>query len=104
MNFSSFFGVVFAMFIFYQALHHTSPDVLMFLDLHGLIVVLGGTLAAASISFPILKVISLLKVFFLRVLGKNKADYQTVIQQIIDLNKKASVGLSALKDAVPLIK
>jgi chemotaxis protein MotA len=99
MNFSSLIGVIFGGTIMYLALSHTSDDIRMFLDPHGMIIVMGGTAAAASISFPILKVLALLKVFFLRVLGRNRVDYQGVITQILELNKKATVGLSALQEA-----
>jgi chemotaxis protein MotA len=104
MNLSSLFGVLFGVAVMYQALAHTTDDIAYFLDMHGLIIVVGGTLAAASISFPINKVLMLVKVFVIRVLGGKKANYQAVIQQIIELNKKASIGISGLKEALPGIK
>lgn len=104
MNFSSLFGILFGMTVFGMALSHTSDDLLMFFDPHGLLIVVGGTAAAASICFPIGKVLTLMKVFVLRVLGHRKPDYQAVIQEILDLNKKAGLGLPALKDAVPRIR
>ncbi|OFZ71829.1 MAG: hypothetical protein A3K03_04390 [Bdellovibrionales bacterium RIFOXYD1_FULL_44_7] len=104
MNISSAFGVAFGIAIMYSALKATSPDLTFFLDFHGILIVCGGTAAAASISFPVLRVIALLKVFLLRVLGRNKVDFQGVVAQILDLNKKASIGLTALKDALPTVK
>jgi len=62
------------------------------------------TLAAASISFPIVQVISLLKVFLLRVLGAHRVDYASVIAQLLELNKKASLGLSGLNEHLPSIR
>ena len=104
MNLSSIFGVLFGITVMYSALTHTTSDLNFFLDFHGILIVIGGTAAAASISFPINKVLALLKVFVLRVLGRNKNNYQNVIAQIIDLNKKASVSVTALKDAIPNIR
>lgn len=104
MNFSSFFGLLFGMSIMYAALSHTTSDMSMFLDFHGILIVCGGTAAAASISFPVVKVLSLLKVFFLRVLGRNRVDYPGTIQQLLELNKKASNGITALNEAIPQIK
>ncbi|MCM2276855.1 MAG: MotA/TolQ/ExbB proton channel family protein [Oligoflexia bacterium] len=104
MNFSSLFGIVFGIGVLYAALHATADDMKFFLDMHGILIVCGGTAAAASISFPVGKVLALLKVFFLRVLGQNKVDYQGTISQILELSKKASIGLSALNEAVPGIK
>ncbi len=104
MNFSSLFGVVFGVAVMYLAMNGATTNLMFFLDPHGILIVCGGTMAAASISFPVAKVLALLKVFILRVLGRNKVDYQGNIAQILELNKKASIGLSALKDAIPSIK
>ena len=38
------------------------------------------------------KLLALTRVFLLRVLGKNKVDYQGTVTQILELNKKASMG------------
>ncbi len=104
MNFSSFLGVGMGVAIMYFALKAGNENLMYFLDEHGILIVVGGTLSAASISFPIIKVLSLLKVFLLRVLGKNKVDFQGSIAQLMELNKKATVGLSALNDALPNLK
>jgi chemotaxis protein MotA len=37
-------------------------------------------------------------------LGKRKSDYQGVIQQLLELNKKASLGVTGLKDSVGSIR
>lgn len=87
-----------------MALEATTPDMRFFLDFHGILIVVGGTAAAASISFPLIKVLSLLKVFILRVLGRNKVDFQGVVSQLLELNKKASIGITAINDALPGLK
>ena len=104
MNFSSAFGVAFGIAIMYSAMKATTPDMGFFLDFHGILIVWGGTAAAASISFPVFRVLALFKVFLLRVLGRSKPDFQGAIAQLLELNKKASIGLNALRDALPLIK
>jgi chemotaxis protein MotA len=104
MNFSSLFGVVFGIAVLLTSLKASASDLTYFLDFHGILIVCGGTAAAASISFPVRKVVALFKVFVLRVLGQNRVDYQGTIAQILELNKKASVGLAALSEAIPTIK
>lgn len=104
MNFSSFIGVLVGIGVMYGALHATTDNLAFFLDFHGILIVCGGTAAAACISFPLPEIISLVKIFVLRVLGKHKIDYQGVITQFLELNKKASIGLSALNEALPKIK
>jgi chemotaxis protein MotA len=104
MNFSSIFGVLFGVGVLYGALRATTPNMEFFLDPHGILIVVGGTAAAASISYPMSQIFMLLKVFFLRVLGRNKVDYQGTISQILDLHKKASSGVTALTESISGIK
>lgn len=104
MNISSLIGVLLGMGVLYGALSGATDNLQFFLDVHGVLIVCGGTMAAASICFPIGKVLQLTKVFFLRVLSKNHANYQDTINQILELGKKASLGLSGLKESVPAIR
>ncbi len=104
MNFSSMFGVLFGFTVMYYALQGATTNLAFFLDPHGIMIVLGGTLAATSISFPFSKILTLTKVFLLRVLGQNRVEYQTVINQLIELNKKAGMGVTALNEMVPHLK
>lgn len=104
MNISGLIGIMIGVGVMYEALKATSDNMMMFLDPHGILIVCGGTLAAASISYPILQVLGLLKVFLLRVLGRHHNEYHSVISQILELNKKAAAGVTGLKDLVPQIK
>lgn len=104
MNFSSIFGVLFGGSIFYLALTTSNMNLAFFLDTHGIMIVLGGTAAAASISFPLSKLLALIKVFVLRVIGRSQVDYQGTIQALLDLSKRASSGTSALRDSLGSIQ
>jgi chemotaxis protein MotA len=104
MNFSSFFGVLIGIGVMYASLTATTDNLQFFLNIHGILIVCGGTAAAASISYPLSHLLSLTKVFVLRVLGRNKVDYQGTISQLLELNKRASIGLSSLNDAIGSIR
>lgn len=104
MNFSSFFGVLIGISVMFTALTSTTDNLEVFLDLHGILIVCGGTAAAASISYPLSHLVSLTRVFALRVLGRNKVDYQGTITQLLELNKRASMGLSALSESLNSIQ
>lgn len=104
MNFSSIFGLILGMGVMYTSLNATTTNLSFFLDMHGILIVCGGTAAAASISFPLNKVLTLFKVFVMRVLGRNTVDYHYVISQLLELNKKVSLGISALNEALPTIR
>lgn len=103
MNPSSLIGLVLGLGVMYAAMTATTDNMSFFLDFHGILIVCGGTAAAASISFPISKIVDLLRVFVLRVLGKNRVDYQTAITQLLELNRKAAMGLPTLKEAANAI-
>ncbi len=98
MNISSLFGVLLGIGILGASIHESGMEAAFFLNFHGVVIVLGGTLAAASISYPLTKVFALMKVFFLRVLGRNKIDFAEVIETIIELNKKISLGSVSLNE------
>lgn len=104
MNFSAIIGLILGGTVLFASLHESGMPVTYFLNFHGIVIVCGGTLAAATISFPIKKLLILLKIFFLRVLGGRKPNYTLTIEQILELNKKAALGLSALNDSVPNLK
>lgn len=104
MNFSSLIGVLIGFVVFFGALYESGMDMMFFLNFHGIVIVCGGTLAAAAISFPITKVLMLVKVFFLRLLGKNTVDYQGTVEAFLELNKKVSLGMASSSDAVASIK
>src|SRR3954454_2186027 len=103
MNFSSLLGICFGIAMMYAALTATA-DLHFFLDFHGILIVCGGTAAAASICFPIKNVLILMKVFVLRVLGRSGVNYPEIITQILELNKKAVAGVTALNELVPSIR
>jgi chemotaxis protein MotA len=68
-----------------------------FFDLHGLLVVIGGTLAATAVSFQAPRIIQLLKIFWSRsVLGKD-FDYQDTIRSIIRIAEARNRGTADLK-------
>lgn len=104
MNLSSVFGVLFGITVMYFALGSAAKDLTFFLDPHGILIVCGGTAAAASISFPLSKLLALFKVFMMRVLGRNAVDYQGTIQQILELSKKMGTGATALNESINTVK
>lgn len=104
MNISSFLGLTFGIGVLFAALRATADDPRFFLDFHGILIVVGGTLAAASISFPIIDVLLLVKVFFLRVLGRHRNHYEEIITQLLELNKKGATGVTSLNDLLPNLK
>lgn len=73
MNKSSVLGFHLAFLVIYLGVLHNSPNPSLFLDPHALILVCGGTLAAALIAFPINKLGKIFDFLFLRVLFKSRS-------------------------------
>ena len=83
MNFSSLVGIVFALSVLWFGVIHPAPNPALFLDSHAIILVCGGTLAAALIAFPAKKLLNLLSFFLFGVLFKRKKSNQEVAQEVI---------------------
>ncbi len=104
MRFTSLIGIFIGLGVMALSLMETGMDMMFFLNFHGIVIVCGGTLAAAAISFPLEKLLTLGKVFFLRLIGRNRVDFQGTIEQMLELNKKLSLGLSGGQEMISGIK
>lgn len=89
MNFSSILGMVFAFAVFFGSLLTASSNIKIFFNGHAFLIVAGGTLAAAMISFPIAHIWRIQKIVFRKVVGKTGAKTQDLISEVI----KLSIGL-----------
>lgn len=91
MNFSTIigFGVAFAVLVFAVGQAEEARSVL--LDKHALMIVLGGTCAAAFVSFPIKRILKLSFLAFRRIIGMSDQDAEGIIRQVI----KIAEGLQA---------
>jgi len=101
MNLSSLFGVVASLVVFIVALVMSSKNYKVFIDAHALIVVIGGTVAATTICFPIKKVMKLIGVFIRRVLGKTRDNYPEIIDDVVLLAQAYKKGKTAFEAAIP---
>lgn len=104
MSFSSLIAVVLTVGIIASSIHESGMNAGFFVNFHGVVIVLCGTLTAALMAFPLPKVFGLTFVFIKRVLGRNRIDYAATIEQILELNKKVTMGLSSLKETIPNIR
>ena len=93
----------------------SSSNSKIFLDPHGILIVIGGTAAAAMLCFPIKTYLRVAKVLKNKILGNYALRYDTVIAEIVDLakgirdnsdygkTKAKSVNTPFLKDALELM-
>lgn len=104
MNFSSIIGIVAAVSVFVISLLTATSSWGIFLDPHGILIVLGGTMAASLVCFPLKTFVSLFKVFFNKVIGKYAHAHENVIYEIVALSKGYRDNANYLQENVKTIK
>ena len=85
MNFSSIFGILAALTVLVLSVMGSSKSLLVFLDPHGILIVIGGTAAAGLMCFPLRFYLRISKVFVKKFLGAYATRYDVVITEIVDL-------------------
>lgn len=103
MNFSTMIGFILSVTVFSAALMTSAKDFRIFLDQHAILIVVGGTMAASTICFPISKMFGLIKVFFRRILGKSKHNYAALIEEIVALSQASRRGRPAFEASISKI-
>lgn len=104
MNKSSASGLILALLVFLTIALTSTKNPLVFLDWHAGLIVIGGTAAAAMISFSTKNIIMLCKVFASRVLKSTQKQYSEVIDEMVDLATNYRNDDSYLSKALPNIK
>lgn len=87
MNLSSLVGIIAALTVFFVSIFTATQAREVFLDPHGILIVIGGTAAAGLICFPFETFVTLSKVFVQKILGKYALKHAVVIREIVDLSK-----------------
>ena len=104
MNISSLIGIVCALAVFVISILTSTSTWGIFLDPHGILIVIGGTIAASLICFRLSIFVTLFRVFINKILGKDSQKYEIVIQEIVDLAKNNRDNASYLKENFQNIK
>jgi chemotaxis protein MotA len=92
MNISAPFGFVVAVAMVYYAVTSGIKNAGVFINEHAAIVVIGGTVAAALICFPISHFFNIFKVYMRALLGKTKQETLQVINEIVIISQGMNQG------------
>ena len=101
---SSLFGLFLAIAVFLIVALSSVKNPVVFLDWHAIVIVIGGTIAAALLSFSIKNIAQLFKIFFSRVLKGKQKHYSEVISEIVNLAKEYRSDSGAMASSVSKIK
>jgi chemotaxis protein MotA len=104
MNLSTLFGIVSAIAVMTTAILTSSKSIGIFLDFHGILIVFGGTAAAALLCFPVRFYIQIGKVLTNKYLKNHIVKYETVITEIVDLARGYRENPEYFKTKVKNIK
>ncbi|KYG64677.1 hypothetical protein AZI86_10725 [Bdellovibrio bacteriovorus] len=100
MNFSTIFGFIVAVIVFLTALFTATTAREIFLDPHGILIVFGGTAAAAMLCFPLATIFTSFKVIVSKFFGKFDHRREKVINEIVELAKIQDENPAQLRDRV----
>jgi chemotaxis protein MotA len=101
MNFAGILGVLAAISVTSFAILDSTKNPKIFLDPHGIIIVIGGTITVALLSFNFNKLISALKIIFRKVLGRERDNYMETIYLIVKLAETFRTNPKGLASQIP---
>jgi chemotaxis protein MotA len=96
MNFSVVIGLILAVAVVYGGAIKSVADPKIFLDLHAITLVIGGTLAAALIAFPMRKIFGLIKILFTKVILNRSVQTKDIVKEFIEAAQVTKSNPSAL--------
>ncbi len=85
MNIAGLIGFLCAGGVLYFAIHGATKDIGLFMDPHAIIIVLGGSITVALISFSFKRLVAGVKVVFKKTLGGERNDYLGTIKQVVTI-------------------
>jgi chemotaxis protein MotA len=85
MNFLTLISFIIAFSVFGWSVFSAGENPRSFLDLHGFVVVMGGTVACTAVAFQLDRIWMLFKVFFDRMLKKRQVSHRDTISQLMTL-------------------
>jgi chemotaxis protein MotA len=104
MNLLSIFAFVLAAGVFLLAALTSTKNPMAYLDGHAALIVFGGTIAVAAISYQLDHIWMMIKVFFRRVLGGHKVNYVTTIQELLVVAEWYRTDIPDINEKVKTIK
>lgn len=104
MNISSVLGVIGALAVLIFGVATSAKSPLVFLDVHGILIVFGGTAAAALMCFPMHFYVQVGRVIWQKFLGNYAIRREIVIREIVDLAKGARENPEYLKTKLATLK
>jgi chemotaxis protein MotA len=101
MNFSGLLGIICGLSVVTFTITSSAKNAKVFLDPHGIVIVLGGTLTVALLCFPFNRLFRALKIVLGKLLGKNDHSYTEMIDAIVATSQVYRTNPKASLDQIP---
>ncbi len=99
MNLSAPLGFLIGLSVVYFAITQGMKNIAVFMDVHAIIIVIGGTLAAAMVCIPFSQLFNMVRLFFRTVTGAQKEEVLNCINEIVEISRRCNEG-APLKDLI----
>lgn len=100
MNLAGLLGIISAASVIYFIVGGSKSSSI-FLDIHGIVIVLGGTLTVALLCFPFARLFGALRIVIRKMLGKIDNDYSKMIEVITNTSQVYRTNPKASLDQIP---
>jgi chemotaxis protein MotA len=104
MKIGTLIGFLVAFGVFGVSVVMSFRNVTVIFDLHAGLIVLGGTIAVGLVCFPLKQLSDLIKVFFKRLLGRNRRDYEALIRELATLSDAHRKGRKPFEAATLAVR
>lgn len=101
MNLSGLVGIICGIAVLAFTVTSSAKNAKVFLDPHGMVIVLGGTLTVALLCFPFGRLFKALKIVLGKMLGKNEHNYNEMIDIIVNTSQVYRTNPKASLDQIP---
>ncbi|MCB9026730.1 MAG: MotA/TolQ/ExbB proton channel family protein [Bdellovibrionaceae bacterium] len=100
MNIKSIIAFLMAGTVFFVGVFTSTKNPMAFVDFHAALIVFGGTVAVAAISFQVDRIFLMMKVFYLRVVKNSKTNYVGIISELMTISEAYRTNDPKLKNLV----
>ncbi len=104
MNLFTIVSFAIAAVVFGYSVLHSGIDLKSMIDLHGIMIVIGGTVACTAIAYQVDRILVLFKIFFQRMILGKKANHKKSIQELMRLAELNRTDPSKLKEEIKKIQ
>ncbi|MCB0392266.1 MAG: MotA/TolQ/ExbB proton channel family protein [Bdellovibrionales bacterium] len=100
MNVKSIIAFLMAGTVFFLGVFTSTKNPMAFIDYHAALIVFGGTVAVAAISFQVDRILLMIKVFYIRVVKGGKINYVGIIGDLMAISEAYRTNDPQLKSII----